>query len=113
VVHHLADSHLNAFIRMKLIVTEEKPTLKPYDQNAWAALSDTTQMPVGASLEILRGLHGRWCTLLESVPESAWSRLAFHPERGELTLESQVNTYAGHGDKHVEHIMSLRRARGW
>lgn len=113
VVHHLADAHMNAFIRMKLILTEEKPTLKPYQQNAWATLPDTTNMPIGVSMEILRGLHDRWSMLLEKVPDHAWARSALHPERGELTLESQLNTYAGHGEKHVEHILSLRRARAW
>lgn len=113
VVHHLADSHLNAFIRMKLILTEEHPAIKPFDQNAWAALPDTTEMPVGVSLEILRGLHDRWSKLLDRVPDGAWSRSAHHPERGEITLESQLNVYAGHGDKHIEHIMNLRRSKGW
>jgi hypothetical protein len=113
VVHHLADAHMNAFIRMKLILTEQKPAFKSYDQNAWAALSDTTQMPVGVSLEILRGLHDRWAMLLDRVPEVDWTRTAVHPERGEVTLEGQLSVYAGHGEKHVEHIKSLRRARGW
>lgn len=113
VVHHLADAHMNAFIRMKLILTEVKPTIKPYDQNAWAALSDTTQMPIGVSMEILRGLHDRWSMLLDRVPDADWTRSAVHPERGEVTLENQLNVYAGHGEKHVEHIMSLRRTKGW
>ena len=113
VVHHLADAHMNAFIRMKLILTEGKPTIKPYDQNAWAALADTTEMPIGVSLEILRGLHDRWSVLLDRVPDGEWTRSALHPERGEVTLESQLNVYAGHGEKHVEHIANLRRAKGW
>jgi hypothetical protein len=113
VVHHLADSHLNAFIRMKLILTEENPTIKPYNQDAWAALPDTTEMPIGVSLEILRGLHDRWTRLLDRVPDGAWTRKAFHPERGEVTLESQLTVYAGHGDRHLEQITKLRRAKGW
>jgi hypothetical protein len=113
VVHHLADAHMNAFIRMKLMLTEVKPTFKAYDQNAWAALSDTTQMPIGVSLEILRGLHDRWSMLLDRVAEGDWTKTAVHPERGEVTLEGQLNVYAGHGEKHVEHIKSLRRAKGW
>jgi hypothetical protein len=113
VVHHLADAHMNAFIRMKLILTEVKPTIKPYDQNAWAVLSDTTQMPIGVSMEILRGLHDRWSMLLDRVPDGDWTRSAVHPERGEVTLENQLNVYAGHGEKHVGHIMSLRRTKGW
>lgn len=113
VVHHLADSHMNAFVRMKLILTEEVPTLKPYDQDAWAALPDCIGMPIGVSLEILRGLHDRWCALMGAVPEGAWARTALHPERGKVTLESQLVTYSGHGEKHVEHIMGLRRKNGW
>ncbi len=113
VIHHLADSHMNAFVRMKLIVTEEKPTLKPYDQNAWAATMDGRSAPVASSLAMLRGLHERWSALLESLPESAFGRTAVHPERGEVTLESQLTTYANHGVKHIGHIAGLRKARGW
>ncbi|HTY60455.1 MAG TPA: putative metal-dependent hydrolase [Bacteroidota bacterium] len=113
VVHHLADAHLNAFIRMKLILTEERPAIKPYKQDAWAAMADSVEMPVGVSLEILRGLHDRWSMLLDRVPEEGWTRSAVHPERGEVTLEGQLNVYAGHGEKHVEHIAQLRRAKGW
>lgn len=113
VVHHLADSHINAFVRMKLILTEEKPAVKPYSQDAWATLPDTIGVPIGVSMEILRGLHDRWCILLENVQDNAWTRTAFHPERGEITLESMLTTYSAHGLKHVEHIMSLRRAQGW
>jgi len=113
VVHHLADAHLNAFLRMKCILTEQKPVIKTYDQNAWAALPDTLEMPIGVSLEILRGLHDRWAMLLDRVPDGEWARSAIHPERGEVTLESQLKIYAGHGDRHIEQIMALRRARGW
>ena len=113
VVHHLADSHMNAFVRMKLILTEEKPTLKPYNQDAWANLPDTNAMSLQSSLAILKGLHERWCTLLESVPETAWSRTAIHPERGEVLLEGQLITYSSHGEKHVGHITGLRSLKGW
>ena len=113
VVHHLADSHMNAFIRMKLILTEEKPTLKPYDQDLWAALSDVRAVPPDSSLSILRGLHERWTLLLRSVPEKDWSRSAIHPEHGEVTLQSMLKTYSAHGAKHVETILALRRARKW
>jgi hypothetical protein len=113
VVHHLADSHMNAFVRMKLTITEDHPALKPYDQAAWAALPDTVGMPIGVSIEILRGLHDRWCALLDAVPEPDWSRSAFHPEQGEITLESLLTTYAGHGEKHVEQIMGLRQKKNW
>jgi hypothetical protein len=113
VVHHLADSHLNAYVRMKLILTEQKPQLKPYDQDAWASLPDSSRMPVGVSLEILRGLHDRWSTILEQLPEESWSREGFHPENGNMTLEDLLNTYAAHGEKHVGHILGLRSAKGW
>jgi hypothetical protein len=113
VVHHLADSHMNAVTRMKLILTEDHPTLKPYDQDKWAALVDTQKAPIRSSLAIIRGLHERWIALLESVPEAAWSRTGFHPERGDVTLEGTLNTYAGHGEKHVQSILRLRAEKGW
>lgn len=113
VVHHLADSHMNAFVRMKLILTEKNPTLKPYQQDDWARLPDTTAVPIDASLAIIRGLHQRWAVLLDQVPDGSWGRTAYHPERGQVTLESQFFTYAGHGEKHVGHIMQLRTSKGW
>lgn len=113
VVHHIADSHMNAFVRMKLMVTETNPTLKPYNQDAWAGLPDSNRMPVQSSLAIIRGLHERWSTLLASLPETAWARTAYHPERGEVTMEGTLSTYAGHGANHVGQIIGLRRAKGW
>ena len=113
VVHHLADSHMNAFVRMKLILTEECPQLKGYDQDAWAMLPDTMALPVGSSLGILSGLHERWAMLLGSVSETGWNRVGRHTERGDVTLESLLNTYAHHGEKHVGQIMNLRTVKGW
>ncbi len=113
VVHHLADSHMNSFVRMKLILTEDKPALKPYNQDAWAIQADVRSIPVATSLAILRGLHARWVALLRALPESAWDRKGFHPERGDVTLQSMLVTYSGHGAKHVEHILGLRRAKQW
>jgi len=112
VVHHVADSHMNAFIRMKLILTEEHPTLKLYDQEVWAELPDV-RSPLEASLAIIRGLHQRWVTLLENVPETAWARTGLHPESGEVSLDSMLTTYAQHGENHVGQITGLRSARGW
>ncbi len=112
VVHHLADSHINALVRMKLILTENRPTLKPYDQDAWSKLPDS-HLPIAPSLSILRGLHERWATLLRSIPEEAWSRVAVHPEAGEMTPDRLLSMYSGHGEKHVGHIRSLRTAKGW
>lgn len=104
VVHHLADSHMNAFIRTRLILTEENPTLRPYSQDAWAELADSTSGPLAPSLTILRGLHRRWADVLRSVPEEGWSRPATHPEYGATSLELQLKIYAGHGEKHLGHI---------
>lgn len=112
VVHHLADSHANAFIRVKLTLTEERPALKPYDQDEWARLTDTA-LPLEPSLAILRGLHQRWTALLRAVPEEAWPRAAYHPERGDITLDDQLNLYAGHGANHVRQIADLRARQGW
>jgi len=86
VVHHLADGHLNAFARFKLIMTEDHPTIKPYNQDLWAELADTVATPVEPSLQIIRGVHDRWSRLLRSIPEASWSRSAHHSERGEVTL---------------------------
>lgn len=113
VVHHLADSHAHAFLRMKFILTEDHPTLKPYDQDIWAAQPDVLLGPIEPSLVLLMGLHERWVRMLHDVPEDGWHRTALHPERGTLTLEDMLTTYARHGVKHVGQIRELRRARGW
>ena len=104
VTHHVADSHMNAFIRMKLMLTEAHPTLRPYDQDAWTELPDTAAMPVDASLALLRGLHARWVRLLESLDEQDWSRSGYHPENGEVTIDSMLETYAHHGEDHIAQI---------
>lgn len=113
VVHHLADSHMNAFVRVKLALTEQKPTLKPYDQEEWAKLYDTTELPIQASLLILNGLHERWSALLEALPDSSWNRPMIHPEIGDLTLDDLLVTYAHHGENHVGQITKLRAEKGW
>ena len=113
VVNHVSDSHLNGFSRMKMVLTEDHPALKPYDQDAWAALPDTAGYPVEAALQILQGLHERWAVLLRSLDDSAWQRTAYHPEVGEMTLEELLVDYAEHGEKHIGHIMGLRRAQKW
>jgi hypothetical protein len=113
VVHHLADSHLNGFVRMKLMLTEVGPVLKPYDQEAWAKLSDTASLPIDSSMFILRGLHERWSALLENLPETSWKRSALHPEVGVVTLADLLADYAHHGEQHVEQILKLRAREGW
>ena len=112
VVHHLADSHYNAFIRMKLALTEDRPHFKTYEQDAWARLSDM-QLPLAPSLSILRGLHERWGILLEGLPEESWTRTGVHPENGEMTLNNLLASYSAHGARHVKQIKDLRESRGW
>jgi len=113
VVHHLADSHMQASARVKLILTEDKPTFKPYSQNEWAKLPDSMKAPIAPSLAILKALHQRWCDLLAALPENAWQRSATHPERGVVTLDDQLRVYSRHGENHVDQIARLRTAKGW
>lgn len=103
-VHHLADSHMNSYIRCKLIATEEHPTLKPYDQDLWAAFADAQKADIGGSMSLLKALHGRWVEFWESLPVDAWQRTGFHPERGTVTLDSQLQLYADHGEAHIDQI---------
>jgi len=103
-VHHLADSHMNSFIRLKLILTEERPTLKPYNQDAWAVRADGDNMALESSLAILRGLHQRWVTLFESLQTAEWARTGLHPEVGEVSVEDLLRTYAKHGEGHLDQI---------
>jgi hypothetical protein len=110
VLHHLADAHMNGFVRMKLVLSESHPTVKPYDQDAWALTSDARTAPVEESLAILDGLHKRMVRLLEAVQESEWSRTAYHPERGDITLENLLEIYADHGAHHLAQIEKLARA---
>lgn len=112
-VHHLADSHMNAFVRMKLIITEDNPTLKTYEQDDWARTHEARHYPLASSLNIIQGLHERWCNLLESLPENAWKRSAIHPESGNITLEQLLKIYAEHGELHVKRILELRKSKGW
>lgn len=104
VVHHVADSHLNAFIRTRWALTEDNPTIKPYDQDAWAGLFDTRTMPVGVSLAILDGLHARWVTLLRSLTPKQFERTVMHPENGVMSIDAILAMYEWHGRHHVEHI---------
>jgi hypothetical protein len=104
VIHHLADSHMHSYLRCKKIVAEDHPTLQPYDQDVWAAMHDANTCPTGHSLLILQGLHARWTAFFRSLPDSAWTRTAFHPERGDVTLESMLTLYAAHGEGHLVHV---------
>ncbi len=103
-VHHLADSHMNSFVRMRLILTEDRPTLKPYDQDRWAELADSGTIALEESLSILDGLHSRWVRLFESLDEAAWRRSGLHPENGAVTIEDTLRIYAAHGQGHIDQI---------
>ena len=113
VVHHLADSHINAFTRFKLALTESAPTIKPYDEAAWARLPDADGPPHTLSLALLEGLHARWVTLLRSMDDSDFRRTLVHPERGSLDLDFMLALYAWHGEHHVAHVTGLRERSGW
>jgi hypothetical protein len=113
VVHHMADSHMNAYIRMKLALTEQEPTIKAYDEKLWAELYDVKAVPVEASLTLLDSLHVRWVALLRSLTPDDFSRTLLHPEQGVLTVDSMVNLYGWHGRHHVAHITGLRDRMGW
>ena len=112
VVHHLADSHLNAFTRFKLALTEDVPTIKPYNEKRWAELPDTALDP-DASLLILDGLHRRWSTLLRSMDAAAFGRTLRHPESGVNVLDRMLALYSWHGRHHVAHITGLRERKSW
>ncbi len=111
--HHLADSHMNAFIRWKLALTESSPTIKPYDQDEWVTTTDVTDMEVEPSLALVEGLHARWTKLLSSLTPPDFARAFNHPESGVQALERQLQLYAWHGRHHVAHIDSLRQRMGW
>lgn len=113
-VHHVADSHLNAYTRFKLGLTEENPVIKPYDQDAWAALPDSRLLPVAPSLQMIEGLHARWAGLLGTLPPAGLDRSFIHPEReGLFPLGRMLALYVWHGHHHVAHIRVLRERRGW
>jgi uncharacterized damage-inducible protein DinB len=112
-VHHLADSHMNAFIRVRLALTEDWPTIKPYDENAWATLHDSTTAPIEWSLELLESLHARWVMMLQALTEEQWQRGFRHPESGPMTVEYATLSYGWHSRHHVAHINHLRSKEGW
>jgi hypothetical protein len=113
VVHHVPDSHLNAYIRFKLALTEDEPTIKPYAEDRWAKLSDTQATPVEVSLIMLDSLHDRWVRLLRSLQPGDWKRTFRHPEMGVMNLERTLALYAWHGKHHVAHVTSLQERNGW
>lgn len=113
-VHHVADSHINAYVRFKLALTEDNPTIKPYDEKAWAELSDVKHLPINISLTLLHALHSRWYDLLKNMKNSDWERTVWHPEhKKSLTLWEMLGNYAWHGKHHTAHITTLRERMGW
>ena len=112
VVHHFADSHANSYIRFKLALTEDSPTIKAYDEAAWARLPDS-RLAVEPSLEFLAGVHARLVALLEAMSEADFERGFVHPERGRMTLATNLAIYDWHSRHHVAHITSLRSRMGW
>lgn len=113
VVHHIPDSHLNSYLRFKLTVTEEEPTIKPYDEAAWAELFDARTADVEISLTLLEALHRRWTVFLRSLTTEQFARTFHHPELGRVTLDGSVQLYAWHGQHHLAHITRLRARKGW
>jgi hypothetical protein len=114
VVHHVADSHLNAYARHKLAWAEERPTIRPYDEAAWARSAEASSAPVELSLELLAPLHRRWVAFLRTLPAEAFAREFFHPGAGRwMSLDWSVAMYAWHGRHHAAHVTVLREARGW
>lgn len=114
VVHHVADSHMNAYIRLKLALTEDTPTISSYDENAWAKLADVQLVPLNVSVTLLHALHRRWTTLLENLKEEDWTRTYYHPGSKEyMPVWQMTNQYNWHGAHHAEQIISLRKRMGW
>ena len=114
VVHHVADSHINAFVRFKLGLTEDEPVIKPYEEKAWAELADVNVVPVNVSITLLHALHQRWVAVLKSITPEEFNREVVHPEHGrKMSLWFLLGMYAWHGKHHVAHIISLREAKNW
>ena len=113
-VHHVADSHMNAYIRFKLALTENNPVIKPYDEAAWAEMSDTKNLPINISLTILHAVHSRWNEVLKNMSREELDRTLFHPEhKKEMTLWYLLGMYAWHSKHHVAHVTALRERMRW
>ena len=111
--HHVPDSHMNAYIRFKLALTEDEPTIRPYMEDRWAELPESKQAPIDVSLALLDSLHERWALVLRNISDAGWKRTFRHPEMGLLSLEKTLALYAWHGRHHVAHVTSLREKMGW
>jgi hypothetical protein len=112
-VHHVPDSHINAFVRFKLALTEHQPTIKPYQEARWAELADGKAQAIEPSLQLLENLHTRWVILLESIAPAGWERTFKHPELGAMRLDQNLALYGWHGRHHVAHITALRERNRW
>jgi hypothetical protein len=113
VAHHLADSHLNAYVRFRLALTEDEPVVRPYDEALWAELPDARTGPLDLSLPLLEALHRRWTTMLRALDATQWARPYRHTQMGPLPLDRALAMYAWHGRHHIAHITSLRARSGW
>ena len=114
VVHHVADSHINAFMRFKLALTEDNPTIKPYNQQAFTELSDVKNIPINVSLTLLHALHARMLEVLKNVKDDEWTRTVVHPQYGkQMSVWYLLGQYAWHGKHHTAHINKLRERMGW
>lgn len=114
VVHHVADSHMNALIRFKLGLTENNPTIKPYLENEWANLNDVNTVPINVSITILFGLHKRWLAVLQNITDDEWQKTVIHPEHNkQMSLWFLLGIYAWHGKHHTAHIKHFREQKGW
>jgi uncharacterized damage-inducible protein DinB len=113
VVHHLADSHMNAYVRFRLALTEDEPVVRPYNETRWAELADARTAPIEISLALLEQLHRRWVLLLKSLAPADFERCFRHPELGIMSLDKNLALYAWHGRHHVAHITSLCERMGW
>jgi uncharacterized damage-inducible protein DinB len=113
VVHHVPESHMNSYIRFKLALTENEPTIKPYAEDLWAQLGDVQGTPIETSLTLLDALHQRWVILLRSLKPEDWKKTFRHPEIGLMTLDKNLALYSWHGRHHVAHITALRERMGW
>jgi len=113
VAHHVADSHMNSYIRFKLALTEEEPPIKPYAENLWAELPEAKHAPVEVSLALLDSLHQRWMLMLRAFTDAEWKRTFRHLEMGPMSLEKTLALYSWHGRHHVAHITGLRNKMGW
>jgi hypothetical protein len=113
VVHHVPESHMNAYVRFKLALTEDEPTIKPYMEDRWAGTADVQATPLEVSLAMLEPLHDRWVRLLRTLKPADWKRTFRHPELGTVSLEKNLALYAWHGKHHTAHITELRKKMGW